>query len=67
MAIKDDVLEGNSYFMKEIISLKRILDTIENKYCICLIDEILRGTNTIERIAASATILEKLLLTIPLN
>lgn len=60
MAIKDDVLEGNSYFMKEIISLKRILDTIENKYCICLIDEILRGTNTIERIAASATILEKI-------
>ncbi|WP_100065333.1 MutS-related protein [Miniphocaeibacter massiliensis] len=60
MAIRDDVLEGNSYFMKEILSLKRILNRIENTYSICLIDEILRGTNTIERIAASSTILEKI-------
>ena len=60
MAIRDDVLEGNSYFMKEILSLKRILDRIENTYSICLIDEILRGTNTIERISASATILHKI-------
>ena len=60
MAIRDDVLEGNSYFMKEILSLKRILDRIENTYSICLIDEILRGTNTIERISASATILNKI-------
>lgn len=58
MALRDDLLSGESYFIVEIRSLKRILDeTKEDGYLLCIIDEVLRGTNTIERIAASSRIL----------
>lgn len=63
MAIQDNLLEGDSYFIAEIKSLKRIITFIdEGKSCISFIDEILKGTNTIERIAASAAIMEWLAL-----
>ncbi|MCL1918832.1 MAG: hypothetical protein FWG14_11020 [Peptococcaceae bacterium] len=58
MAVRDNVFDGNSYFIVEINSLKRILDAMQHSACTCYIDEILRGTNTIERIAASASVLE---------
>ena len=61
MAVRDDILSGDSYFIKEIKYLKRILDALsEDKLVICVIDEILRGTNTQERIAASKAIMEYL-------
>lgn len=59
MAVEDDVVMGDSYFVAEIKSLKRILDQVktgERSYL--FIDEILRGTNTVERIAASASIIQ---------
>ena len=61
MALRDD-LEGNeSYFIVEIKSLKRILDAADGKTPIlCFVDEVLRGTNTVERIAASSEILESM-------
>lgn len=59
MAVKDDIFEGDSYFVAEIKSVERILDKVKtNEHCYCFIDEILRGTNTIERIAASFSILK---------
>lgn len=59
MAVQDNVLNGDSYFIAEIKSLKRIIRLIEDgKPCLSFIDEILKGTNTIERIAASAAIME---------
>ena len=59
MAIKDNVLEGDSYFIAEIKSLKRLLDSLDSDINIFIfIDEILKGTNTIERISASAAILK---------
>ncbi|MCK5128773.1 MAG: DNA mismatch repair protein MutS [Clostridiales bacterium] len=60
MAQRDDILLGDSYFISEIKSLKRIIDKIETIFCTCYIDEILRGTNTIERIAASSSVLKYL-------
>ena len=43
-------------------SVKKTLDEQgKNGYMLCAIDEVLRGTNTIERVAASAEILEALL------
>jgi len=60
MAMRDDLLGGESYFVVEVKSLKRILDMVEKRPCICYIDEILRGTNTVERIAASTAILTHL-------
>ena len=59
MALRDDLQGGESYFIVEIRSLKRILDAAEagGRPVLCFIDEVLRGTNTVERIAASAEIL----------
>ncbi|MGM0216685.1 MutS-related protein [Enterococcus sp. AZ109] len=58
MAVEDNVIEGDSYFIAEIKSIKRLLNQVATKErCYCFIDEILRGTNTVERIAASASIL----------
>jgi len=61
IAIRDDLTSGDSYYMAEVKSLKRVLDRINTGYCLFFIDEILRGTNTIERIAASKSILTFLL------
>ena len=58
MAIKDDIDDGESYFIAEIKSLKRIIDDIESNNSYYFIDEILKGTNTIERIAASSSIID---------
>lgn len=61
MAVRDNITAGDSYFITEIKSLKRVLDKTDSGFpCICFIDEILKGTNTIERIAASAAILRDL-------
>ena len=62
MSLKDDVLHGESYYMVEIKSIKRILDLIAHKEyrVLCFVDEVLRGTNTVERIAASSQILKSL-------
>ncbi len=65
MALKDDLVSGQSYYMVEIRSIKRILDQVkeaEQKHChvLCFVDEVLRGTNTVERIAASTQIMRML-------
>lgn len=59
MALKDDIFSSESYYIVEIKSLKRILDNISNDLpCLCFVDEILRGTNTVERIASSCEVLK---------
>lgn len=62
MALKDDIFEGDSYYIVEIKSIKRILDAAAGAGCqvLCFVDEVLRGTNTVERIAASTQILKEL-------
>ena len=63
MALRDDIRTGESYFIVEIRSLKRILEAASDDSGIpvlCCVDEVLRGTNTIERISASAQILLQL-------
>lgn len=65
MALKDDLIGGQSYYMVEIRSIKRILDQVklaEKEHChvLCFVDEVLRGTNTAERIAASTQIMKML-------
>ena len=58
MAIRDNVQGGESYFIVEIKSLKRILAVVRKDMpTLIFIDEILRGTNTVERIAASTALL----------
>lgn len=63
MALRDDIRSGESYFIVEIRSLKRVLDAAsvpDEVPVLCCVDEVLRGTNTIERISASAEILSSL-------
>lgn len=59
MAIRDDVQAGESYFIKELKSLHRMVEASSSaqRLSLCFIDEILRGTNTEERIAASSALL----------
>ena len=58
MALRDDVLQGESYYMREIKYLKRMLDELKTgEPMLFVIDEILKGTNTRERLAASNAIL----------
>lgn len=61
MAIKDSLFNNESYFIVEIKSIKRLLDRCNDDIpLLCFIDEILRGTNTVERISASTVILKEL-------
>ena len=61
MALTDNLLGNESYYIVEIKSLKRILDNSDEEIpLLCFIDEVLRGTNTLERISASSTILAEL-------
>lgn len=61
MALKDDLNSQESYYIVEIKSLKRILGAAgQDTPVLCFVDEVLRGTNTVERIAASAQILKSL-------
>lgn len=58
MALKDNILGKESYYIVETKSLKRIIERINDEIpVLCCIDEVLRGTNTLERIAASSRIL----------
>lgn len=59
MAVRDDIMSGESYYIKEVGYLKRIVEAAANTDgmpVFCVIDEILRGTNTKERIAASEAV-----------
>lgn len=70
MALRDDIVAGESYYMVEIKALKRILDAAREEkraqaekkeqaaIIYCFVDEVLRGTNTAERIAASTELLK---------
>lgn len=61
MALKDSLENKESYYIVEIKSLKRILNHKEDEIpMLCFVDEVLRGTNTVERIAASSQILKSL-------
>lgn len=66
MALQDNLEGKESYYIVEIKSLKRIMDaadvqkgyTSEGKApVLCFVDEVLRGTNTVERVAASSQVL----------
>lgn len=61
MAVEDSIVDGDSYFIAEIKSMRRLMSlTEESFFCYFFIDEILKGTNTIERVAASSAVLQHL-------
>jgi len=58
MRREDDIIEGKSYYLTEVERVKELLNhsdtSVPNLF---LIDEIFRGTNTVERVAASREVL----------
>lgn len=59
LSITDDVNIGKSYYLGEAEALLRILNSLEgNIATFCMIDEIFRGTNPIERVASSTEIIK---------
>lgn len=63
MSLRDNLENGESYYIVEIKALKRIIQHPQEVYerrVLCFVDEVLRGTNTVERIAATTQILKSL-------
>ena len=61
MSLRDNLAGNESYYMVEIKALRRILQASkEDTPMLSFVDEVLRGTNTVERIAASSHILKQL-------
>lgn len=59
--INDDLANNRSYYLQEVLALKKIIDESESPEAnLFLLDEIMKGTNTIERIAGSTSILKHL-------
>lgn len=58
--MRDSILKGESYYVREIQVLKKITDQAKRENCLILIDEILKGTNEKERIKIAKAILQYL-------
>lgn len=58
---EDHLASGQSYFFAEIARVRTFLEAAEaGPLCLFVIDEIFRGTNTVERIASSTAVLRHL-------
>ena len=55
----DSLLEGKSYYLAEVEGVRALLDGADTPR-LSLIDELFRGTNTIERVAAAKAVLAQL-------
>ncbi|MCD7950129.1 MAG: hypothetical protein LUG12_07720 [Erysipelotrichaceae bacterium] len=61
MRIKDNVEEGISSFYGELLRIKEMIDYAKEKQpMICFIDEIFKGTNSLDRIAGAHETIKKL-------
>jgi DNA mismatch repair ATPase MutS len=59
--ISDDLMNDKSYYFEEVLTIKEMIDNSENiKPNLFLLDEIFKGTNTIERISAGKAVLSSL-------
>lgn len=59
LRIKDEMSEGVSTFYAEIEKIREMLAKEENNK-LCLIDEIFKGTNTLDRVYGATKLIEKL-------
>jgi ABC-type molybdenum transport system ATPase subunit/photorepair protein PhrA len=59
--ISDNLLNNTSYYLEEVLTIKKLIDISRNESpCLFVLDEIFKGTNTIERIAGGKGILSYL-------
>lgn len=59
--ISDDLLNDRSYYFEEVLTIKEMLEESKcRKTNLFLLDEIFKGTNTIERVSAGKAVLSSL-------
>lgn len=58
--LEDSLMEGKSYFLQEVQTIKEMLEAGENRHHLFLLDELFKGTNTAERIAIAKAVLSTL-------
>lgn len=59
--ISDDLMNDRSYYFEEVLTIKEMIDRSENGASnLFLLDEIFKGTNTVERISAGKAVLSYL-------
>jgi len=59
--ISDDLLNDKSYYFEEVLTIKEMIDESQSENTnLFLLDEIFKGTNTIERISAGKAVLSSL-------
>ncbi len=59
--ITDDLLDNTSYYLEEVLTVKELVDASKHdENCLFVLDEIFKGTNTIERISGGKAILSYL-------
>lgn len=59
--ISDDLMNDKSYYFEEVLTIKEMIDKRDNgKQNLFLLDEIFKGTNTVERISAGKAVLSSL-------
>ncbi|KEO71892.1 MutS-related protein [Anditalea andensis] len=59
--INDDLLDGKSYYFQEVSIMANLLEQVKSSHQnLFVLDEVFKGTNTIERIAAAKAILSYL-------
>jgi len=54
----DSLMEGQSFYLREVLRMKHILSCTTDGHNLILLDELFKGTNTIERIAGAKAILD---------
>lgn len=61
MRVRDNVEEGISTFYGELLRIKEMIEySQQNKPMICFVDEIFKGTNSMDRIAGAKATIQKL-------
>lgn len=59
--IADDLSRGRSHFLVEAETARAMLAAARTEFpCLCIVDELFRGTNTVDRVAAGAAFLRAL-------
>jgi hypothetical protein len=59
--ISDDLMNDKSYYFEEVLTIKEMIDSSENDIPnLYLLDELYKGTNTVERISAGKAVLSAL-------
>jgi hypothetical protein len=59
--ISDDLLSEKSYYFEEVLTVKKLLEASQSHHCnLFLLDELFKGTNSVERIAVGKSVLSYL-------